>query len=90
MYAQLFLAVPQSYRTPGDSCVFEGDPSACPCPLQKPYKVPGCPAQKDQRTEEEKAKHMDRKTSTERARLLQEVFEAVEVRAYGVRRRAAG
>ncbi len=47
---------------------------------QRPYKAPGYPSEKDRRTEEEKARNMCRKTSTERARLLQEVFEAVEVR----------
>eukprot|EP00903_Cladosiphon_okamuranus_P014812 g13718.t1 len=45
---------------------------------KNPYKAPGYPSVKDRRTDEEKAKHMCRKTSTERARLLQEVFEAVE------------
>lgn len=48
--------------------------------LQNPYKAPGYPSEKDRRTEEEKAKHVCRKSSTERARLLQEIFEAVEVR----------
>lgn len=51
-----------------------------PCPPQNPYTAHGFPAEKDSRSEEEKAKHMDRKTPTERARLLKEVFEAVEVR----------
>lgn len=50
------------------------------CLPQSPYKPPGYPSEKDRRTEEEKSRNMCRKTSTERARLLQEVFEAVEVR----------
>lgn len=49
------------------------------CVLQNPYKAPGYRSERDRRTDEEKAKHACRKTSTERARLLQEIFEAVEV-----------
>ncbi|CAN0085313.1 unnamed protein product [Ectocarpus sp. 4 AP-2014] len=45
---------------------------------KNPYKAPGYPSERDQRTVEEKAKHACRKTSTERARLLQEIFQAVE------------
>lgn len=36
--------------------------------------------EKDPRSEEEKSKHMDRKTVSERATLLREIFEVVEVR----------
>lgn len=36
--------------------------------------------EKDPRSEEEKSKHMDRKTASERATLLKELFEVVEVR----------
>lgn len=55
------------------------------CPtrsFQNPYKARGFPVEKDSRSEEEQAKHMDRKTPTERARLLKEIFETVEVRLY--------
>ncbi|CAM9888936.1 unnamed protein product [Pylaiella littoralis] len=45
---------------------------------KNPYKAPGYPLERDRRTDEEKAKHACRKSSTERARLLQEIFEAVE------------
>lgn len=50
--------------------------------VQNPFKARGFLAEKDSRSEEEQAKHMDRKTPTERARLLKEVFETVEVGLY--------
>lgn len=46
---------------------------------QNPYKAPDYSPQADRRTEEEKAKHMDKSTPLDRARLLQEVFETVKV-----------
>ncbi|CAN0102172.1 unnamed protein product [Scytosiphon promiscuus] len=45
---------------------------------KNPYHPSGYPSERDCRTEEEKSRHACRKTSTERAVLLQEVFEAVE------------
>lgn len=46
---------------------------------QNPYKAPDYSPEADRRTEEEKAKHMDKSSPLDRAKLLQEVFETVKV-----------